>query len=57
MYQVYHSEFEAVEPFVSPRWVTDATIYAATGMLTIPTVTQANNSLQHSHSSFLRRIA
>ena len=49
--EVYHSKFEAVEPFESPRWVTDATTHAATGMLTVQTVTQANNSLQHSHTS------
>ena len=47
--EVYKHEFEVVEPFESPCWVTDATTHAATGMLTFSTITQAN-SLQHLHS-------
>ena len=31
-----------MEPFWSPRWVTDVTVHATTDVLTIPTISQAN---------------
>mgnify|MGYP000659559494 FL=1 len=38
----YQSEFEVVQPFAGQRWVTDACISTTTGVITVPTVDQAN---------------
>ena len=46
--EVYHSEFDVVEPFEGHCWVTDASVHATNGLLTVQTVIQAN-MLQCSH--------
>ena len=47
--EVYHSEFEVVEPSKGHRWVIDASVHATNGLLNIPTVIQAH-LLQCLHS-------
>ena len=40
--EVYQREFEVVQLFEGQRWVTDASINMTTGLITVPTIVQAN---------------